>query len=562
MEDKLRILFCGEANFIKTGYAKYYKELLSRLVKNSRLHIAEFACYGKVNDPRDRETKWRYYANAVDENDPRYKIYNSSIENHFGKWRLEKVLLDFKPHIVVDIRDFWMNAYQSNSPLRQCFHWLLMPTVDSYPQKDEWIDKYITADSVFTYSDWGADILGKQSNMNIKYAQTASPGIDVSIFKPLNQNQCREHLGIHNPSEKFIIGSVMRNQKRKLIPELVKHTRQFIDELYKEKHFAANQVYLYLHTSFPDYLSWDIPKILQENGMLNRTLMTYVCKNCKRCFVDNFTGAARLCKFCPGIANPASVNNGVDEQTLSIIYNSMNIYVQYAICEGFGMPQIEAAACGLPVASVNYSAMEDIIKKVGAYPLNVAAEFKELETQTNRVYPQKQDLLDFFYKYINMPQPILNKEKVFFRNKCIDNYSWDIIVDKWQSHFEQLIKSGIIKNDTYKQFGDKKYLKKIPEHKYLPIAGMNNLDIMSYIISNYLSDIFDLSSYVIIEILSMVNDKFIIDNNKVNSYTWQKAIDTLNQYIENHNIAIQYIRNNQINNEDFIQYAHLKDPYG
>ena len=149
-DKRLKILLCNEASFLSTGYSGYGKELLSRLHQNPLFHVAELACYGFVNDTRDKDISWRYYANAVKNNDPRFNEYSSNPENQFGKWRFEKTLLDFRPDVVIDIRDYWMNSYQAYSPMRQCYHWMIMPTVDSYPQQEQWLDTYSSADSVFT----------------------------------------------------------------------------------------------------------------------------------------------------------------------------------------------------------------------------------------------------------------------------------------------------------------------------------------------------------------------------------------------------------------------------
>lgn len=164
---------------------------MSRLHNTGKYEIAEFASYGLVNDPRDKDITWTYYANAVRDNDPRHKEYSSRGENQFGKWRFEKVLLDYRPDVVVDIRDYWMSSYQASSPLRPYFHWCLMPTVDSEPQQEEWIDTFLGADAIFTYSDWGADVLKRQSSGKIKYISTASPGVDLSVFKIQDKKEAK-----------------------------------------------------------------------------------------------------------------------------------------------------------------------------------------------------------------------------------------------------------------------------------------------------------------------------------------------------------------------------------
>ena len=97
---------------------------------------------------------------VVPPGDPRHETYMKSPENQFGRWRFERVLIDFKPDVVIDVRDYWMNSYQQHTPFRPYFHWVLMPTVDSAPQQEGWIDTSLHADAITTYSDFGRDTLG------------------------------------------------------------------------------------------------------------------------------------------------------------------------------------------------------------------------------------------------------------------------------------------------------------------------------------------------------------------------------------------------------------------
>ena len=69
----------SEASFLSSGFGTYAKEILSDYT-TGKYEIAEFACYGKVNDPKDTLIKWRYYANAVPPGDPRHETYMKSPE--------------------------------------------------------------------------------------------------------------------------------------------------------------------------------------------------------------------------------------------------------------------------------------------------------------------------------------------------------------------------------------------------------------------------------------------------------------------------------------------------
>jgi len=331
-KNKLKILMCSEASFLNTGFGTYTKELLSRLHKTQKYTIAEFASYGFVNDPRDKDIDWIYYANAVKENDNRFQEYSSRGDNQFGRWRFEKVLLDFKPDIVIDIRDYWMTAYQALSPLRKHFHWILMPTVDSEPQQEDWIDTFLSADAIFTYSDWGASVLNKQSSGKINYIDTTSPGVDLNTFRIKDKDSIKNLFGL--PSDSFIVGSVMRNQKRKLIPELFVSFRSLLDILEKQNPELGSKVFLYLHTSYPD-MGWDIPELLKQTRLSNKVLFSYICKNCKHVFCNVYNGVHTVCSKCmnKSCVMP-SVVDGFTSENLSNVYNLFDLYVQYSICLG------------------------------------------------------------------------------------------------------------------------------------------------------------------------------------------------------------------------------------
>lgn len=549
-KQKLKILFSSEASFVNSGFGNYTKELLTRLFSLNKYDIAEFACYGFVNDVRDHTIPWIYYANAVRESDPRYKEYISRTDNQFGRWRFDKVVLDFKPHVNVDIRDYWMSYYQGFSPVRKYFNWILMPTVDSAPQQESWIETYIKSDGIFTYSDWAADVLKQQSNNKINYIDTVSPGVDLNTFKPINnKSELRAKYGI--PKEAIVIGSVMRNQKRKLIPELLISVRQLIDNLYKNNSPIADNIYLYIHTSYPD-AGWDLPELLKETRMSNRTFFTYKCSRCNDATANSFAGPIKICNKCFSFSNKfTSVSNGVDNSTLAEIYNLFDLYVQYSICEGFGLPQIEAGACGVPVATVDYSAMKDVIKKLEAYPIAIGSYFKELETKAIRVYPDNNSLVENIQKFLSLNNEERSEKSRRVRYLTEKNYCWDKIAEKWEKFFdsEWLFKTPKSWDSPINM--QNLYTAEIPNPKQI----INELINIS---SNNMQDIGMATSIFNLDMCKDAGYGFIQNGVSFENFTAQDLIKNLNTIINNHN-QIEYIRSQDIAfDDDFIKYAKLK----
>jgi glycosyltransferase involved in cell wall biosynthesis len=549
MQNKLKILMCSEASFIKSGFGTYANEILSRLHKTGKYTIAEFASYGFVNDARDVGVDWIYYANAVKDDDPRHQEYMSRTDNQFGRWRFEKVLLDFKPDIVIDVRDYWMSAYQRLSPLRNYFHWILMPTVDSRPQQEEWLDTFLNADAIFTYSDWGADVLNKQTSGQINYIDTASPGVDLQVFNIKDKQRIRNQFGL--PSDAFIVGSVMRNQKRKLIPELFSSFRKLLDHLELNDPQLGSKTFLYLHTSYPD-AGWNIPELLKDHRLCNRVLFSYICKTCQNIDCSVFKSPNKICRKCLNKSSVMpSVTNGVTTEQLAEIYNLFDLYVQYAICEGFGMPQVEAGACGIPIITVDYSAMCDVIHKLNAMPVRVQTLFKELETKALRSYPNNDDLIKHILDFMSLSVEQKEERGKETRQATEKHYDWDSISRIWEKYLDDL--------------DSKNYRAKWN----MPMIHLNTLSSSQSIqpnqhfdaclsIHNNLNEIDDIGSMKNLEMLRDADYGFSQNGMQIQPYSFKNIEEYMNLYIQNNNKA-EEVRNQNVQfNDDFIRYAKIK----
>lgn len=549
-KNKLKVLMVSEASFLSSGFGTYAKEILSRLYNTGKYDIAEFACYGKVNDPKDESIKWKYYANAVDDKDPRSKEYNSTIENQFGRWRFERVLLDFKPDIVIDVRDYWMSAYQQFSPLRPFFHWILMPTVDSCPQQEDWIDTFLHTDAIFTYSDFGKETLLAQSNNKINYIGTTSPGVNLEVFKPLpNRQEIKKSLGLDDNS--IILGSIMRNQKRKLIPELFATIKSLLNRFKNTNDPRGENLYIYLHTSYPD-AGWDLPQLLKEYEIGNRVLFTYSCKSCNFFRPSLFQHPVAHCPKCGNKAfSMPNVSNGLSQENLNYIINCFDLYIQYAICEGFGMPQVEAASAGVPVASVDYSAMSDVVRKLNGYPIKINQYFKELETKAIRVYPDNNDLQRIILDFINLPDFLKEQKRHETRKLTEQHYNWDNIAKIWEKYLDNVELTGL----------QGRWSENLPGMQNIDkIDDKNMYDAITSIVSTHMPQHQIMSSMALLNMLRDIDYGFTINGIQIQPYNLENVKTTLNVMINNHNMAMQAKNNPQaLSKEDYIEYAQMKE---
>ncbi len=425
--NKKRILMVTEFSQLPTGYSVYSKEVLSRLHQIPEFEVAELACYCSEDDPKIQDIPWKIFPNKPKNGTPEYETYKASPTSEFGEFSFNSVLLNFKPDFVFDIRDFWMLSFEQSSPFRSFYNWAIMPTVDAQPQNIEWVETYSQANAVFTYSEFGRDVL-LNSYPNIRFQSVASPCASYSFYPIKDKNTLRQKFGISDNI--YVLGTVMRNQRRKLYPDLFKSFRKLLDETNRE------DIYLYCHTSFPD-VGWDIPELLLKYNIGNKTLFTYKCTKCNNITCSFFHDIVKNCNNCRNFTSTiCGINNPLSEQELANIYNLFDVYVQYANSEGFGMPQLEAAQCGNVVCAIDYSAMSSVIKNIQGIPIKVAEYHTEAETGCLRAIPDNRDFIEKMKNLINMSKEELKQIGKQTYIQTLKNYNWDKTAQQWIDYFK------------------------------------------------------------------------------------------------------------------------------
>ena len=76
--------------------------------------------------------------------------------------------------------------------------------------------------------------------------------------------------------------------------------------------------------------------------------------------------AAETFKLAEELSPRVKIFNGVDNEDLNFFYNCADLFVFPSLYEGFGIPPLEAFACGTPVAASNATAIPEICGN-GAY---------------------------------------------------------------------------------------------------------------------------------------------------------------------------------------------------
>lgn len=540
---KKKILFVSEASYSKTGFGRYYHDLLSRLHALGKYRIAELGCFGHVNFPGDSDIIWRFYANQVTSDDARYNRYIGDSLNKLGKWRFDTVLLDFEPDFVIDLRDPPMFGFESMSGLREYFHWIVSPPVDSAPQSNDFLGLYYSADDIVPYTDYGYQVISSEApGTNLR--PPIYPGISDDVFKPMSSNLCREKYGL--PTDKKIIGTVMRNQIRKMIPNLFSDFRSYLDAS------GRDDIVLHIHTTYPDLHPWNIPKHIIEQGVYDKVFFTYNCHACGAIFINKWQEDNVICPHCKNHAGSKNkVNQGPNNHQLAEIYNCYDLYVQYSSSEGLGVPVIEAAKCGVPTMGIDSTAVSDVLRLTGGVGLKPLAVQRDINTDALRAIPDPSEFISACLVFFNQTPEQIRAKKEETLALARQNFDPDKNAKQW----EELIDSIEPKNAWGKP---QKQINKVDLTNFEPTSFYN----LAYTaLSSSEPDSSVLHHYYFDEyIIKPANYGFMLSNKETKSFNSQDIIDWLQKYMtEKKTLEAYRVGLGTLNNDDYLDYAEAKE---
>lgn len=138
-------------------------------------------------------------------------------------------------------------------------------------------------------------------------------------------------------------------------------------------------------------------------------------------------------------ANITVIDRKLEDYEMPQFYTAGNCYVMPTRGEGFGLPLLEALACGLPIISTNCTGQIDFLKKNGKElpGVHLIKTKKELYDGSDSVYYygfnwHKPDLMDLRKKmrYV-FENAMEEKEKALKSSEYIrQNWNWDIAAKK------------------------------------------------------------------------------------------------------------------------------------
>lgn len=154
----------------------------------------------------------------------------------------------------------------------------------------------------------------------IKCTETIYHGVDPSIYYPRDKAKMKEKFGLD--TDTFLVLMVQDNTRRKNIPNQIQAFLNFR---------AATGARTHLQGIIPDmqeHREWQLEDLTRQLGIDDR------------CFSHTYD---------------------LPEETLAEIYSAADVLLQCPYSEGFGLPIIEAGACGTPTIATNFGSMTEIL---------------------------------------------------------------------------------------------------------------------------------------------------------------------------------------------------------
>ncbi len=301
-QKSLRILFSSNAPWSQSGYGQQMAELLPRLVKAG--YPTAISCfYGLEGGVIDLDGIRCF----------------PKIGDQWGSDAMVEHAKAFKADVVFSLQDLWV---VDPNMLRLIPHWVPIVPIDMEPAPQSIVDRLKLAYRIVTYAPYGKRELQRNGLHSTYIPHT----VDTEIFKPMDKAEVRKKIGI--PEDIFLFGMVSANKDnppRKSFQKVMDAFARFL-----VKHPKSG---LYFHT------------LLEQGGGFN--IKTYA----------SFLGIQDKIYH----VSPYEQLFGIGKSAMPQIYNSFDCLLCPSTNEGFGVPLIEAQACGIPVITNNFTAMPDLI---------------------------------------------------------------------------------------------------------------------------------------------------------------------------------------------------------
>lgn len=244
-------------------------------------------------------------------------------------------------------------------------------------------------------------------------------GVDMEKIKRLDQQEAKRVLGF--PQDCYLVGMVFHNKGTPSRKNPEGQIRAF-GEFYQRHKDAV----LYLHTEVAGVEGEAIWPMIEQ---------------------------AKIPRDAVRIADPYRLLRGTYKHDyMSAIYSAMDVLLHATCGEGFGIPQIEAMACGTPVISTDFTAMPEIVANGAGWLVPVAHEEWTWQ-ESYRAIPSTDGIIEALEKAYAARGDVALREKAYQGMK--GHYDADLVLQQhWLPALRQI--AAMIEPSTPKTIATRK----------------------------------------------------------------------------------------------------------
>lgn len=304
---------------------------------------------------------------------------------------------DFGADCVITLQDSW--PLDPNA-LRQVKNWIPYVPIDHKPTPKIILDRMKLAYRIISMSKFGHDQLEREG-----FSSTYIPHmVDTKKMAILDKKECRKMLNI--PEDIYLFGIIGANKElpsRKGFEHMIKAFAEF------HKKHPKSGIYFHVNMNQPGGLN-----IIEWADILGISDCIYYLPP----YIQQFkTGRDQLTK----------------------IINAFDCLLATSISEGFGIPIIEAQACGVPAITTDWTSMTELVEngKTG-----YAVKVKEERISPLASYfgiPDEEDILDKMNDIYDHPM-----DPKYIRQRIIDTYDSEFVFETYWKPFLTKISEELV----------------------------------------------------------------------------------------------------------------------
>jgi glycosyltransferase involved in cell wall biosynthesis len=282
--------------------------------------------------------------------------------NPYGNDVLAADAHQLEADIVITNMDAWVLLPDVTSQ----FKWVPWFPVDHEPVPPPLLDALKTAYEPIVYSQFGQQQMNA-AGVPVSYIPGA---VDTTIYKPADDRMAARE-AMKFPADAFMVGIVAANKgatSRKAFDQQIRAFAAF--------HKRHSDAVLYLHTDMLGSIGINIGRILELSGLPKTAFRV----------VPSWQYARGLLTW----------------EWMATMYSGLDVLMNATMAEGFGIPIVEAQACGTPVIVTDISSMPELVRAgwtvgyvdkffyMDAY--QCIPDMKDIEAKLELAYEKRGDL--------------------------------------------------------------------------------------------------------------------------------------------------------------------------